>query len=368
MTELTGEDIRERLVIDNRVSLHLQEHQDAAKLMDRHHKIGATGKGCSVAITDKITYRGAGYQLFKEWLTSSRYKEAKHDSGGEMELAGLTFADTVGCLHDAYDNGQQILIEGTQGSLLDLHLGPYPYTTHKQTQAANWVSECGLAPGMEYETVMVARTYPIRVAGNSGPMKGETTWHNLARTLNRKLMNKGKGQIVKTFALDEYERVARDLAEDKWKSRLPSHVDGGANYDFHKWTAKEREEYKVAISEFNADVLRGVSIKGLGELDRLFERTTVTKKLRRIAEWQGEDVKWSCRVNRGSYIILTFFNYWWPELWGATEIDWSNQWYAESIQNVVRQTGVGVAAVSTGPGDEHIISVPDSAWPLGLNS
>ena len=71
----------------------------------------------------------------------------------------LQFADVPNLLMRAHVGGEGVLLEGTQGSHLDLLLGPYPYTTHKPTQAAQWVVEAGLPPGIEYETILVARTY-----------------------------------------------------------------------------------------------------------------------------------------------------------------------------------------------------------------
>jgi adenylosuccinate synthase len=352
VSELTGEDVRERLLIDHRCSLHLPEHQQQAKLEGRHHAIGATGKGCSVAITDKIRYRGRGYKLFHDWLGSPTV--AKH--GEDAPLWGrLRFTDTVKVLHDAYDSGEQILLEGTQGSLLDLHLGPYPYTTHKQTQAAQWAIEAGLGLRMEYEICMVARTYPIRVAGNSGPMAKETTWPNIARDINRRLMIREMPQLVKSHALQVYENYMHGTAMAGTYA-LPKYYDGSPNYDFHTWRDNERLQYQVALSEMPSAVFRSLPSDVQSELEHLFEMTTVTKKIRRVAQWHGPDVAWSCRVNRGSYIVLTFFNYWHPETWGRTDFGWSDE-YERSLYQVEKDAGIPVKYITTGPETSSMINV-----------
>lgn len=352
ISSLTGTDVRERLYIDNKVSLHLPEHTDQAKLENRHHAIGATGKGCSVAITDKIRYRGKGYRLFKEWLGDQDggfWKASSH-------LSKLNFCDTVDLLHSAYDNGESILLEGTQGSLLDLNLGPYPYTTHKCTQAINWAAESGLGLGMEYEVIMVARTFPIRVAGNSGPMIKETTWPNLARDINRKLMVSGRQpQLVKGWAIEEFERVLHETAnEDTWRVKLPVHNDGGPNFDMHKWSEGMRVEFQVALSELNAKVLGKCSQRCLDELGHLFELTTVTKKLRRIAHWNSADVEWACRINRASSIALTFFNYQFPETWGRNPLEMWRPEYSQFVEKIGAETGTPVRWIGTGPRTEHL--------------
>lgn len=345
VNSLTGEDVRERLMIDSRASLHLEEHTQQAELENRHHAIGATGKGCSVAITDKIRYRGKGYRLFKDWWQT----ELAHGTlPGALKY--VKFTDTVEELHAGYDKGKQILLEGTQGSHLDLNLGPYPYTTHKPTQAIEWALEAGLALGMEYEVVMVARTYPIRVAGNSGPMAKETTWPNVARTINRKLMRHGMGQRVKSFAIQEFEKVQHELAtHTSWGEMMPKHADGAPNFDMHTWSQQQRYEHRVALSEFNKAVLQQCGKETLAELNNLFEMTTVTKKLRRVAEWNDADVKWACRVNRGSYIVLTFFNYWFPELWDRPINPPTTDEYVEMVRMVEKGAGIPVRYVTTGP-------------------
>lgn len=347
----TGEDIRSRLFIDFRASLHLPDHQQQAKLENRHHLIGATGKGCSVAITDKIRYRGRGYKLFKDWA----FDKNTWVPDVPKFFSSLQFCDTQDLLHDAYDRGDSILLEGTQGSLLDLHLGPYPYTTHKQTTAANWVTEAGLAPGMEYETILVARTYPIRVAGNSGPMPKETTWPNLAREINRKLMLQRLPQRVKSFALQDFETALHEAAQSG-KFSLPRNLDNSPDSNMHNWTANDRLTYSVALSELNAHVLNQLSGPVMTELMNLFELTTVTKKLRRIAEWEPTVVAKQCRYNRATSVVLTFFNYWFPETWGKTtgEFVWLPE-YRRKIVQVIDDLQVPVTHITTGPGTEHVI-------------
>lgn len=353
VSSLLGEDIRKRLYIDHRVSLHLSTHQQIAKGANRHHLIGATGKGCSVAIVDKIQNRGNGYQLFKEWWRTC-------NMGGDCpsRLEGLQFADTVDMLHSGYDKGERILLEGTQGTLLDLHLGPYPYTTHKQTQAAEWVTEAGLAPGMQYETVMVARSFPIRVAGNSGPMENETTWPNLARYINKRIMvaRNGQGQLVKSVAIEEFENVWQRMAKEN-PDRFPAHVyDGSVNFDMHTWTPEERVEYRATLSDFPARVLDHISLAARTELAKLFEFTTVTKKLRRVAEWDGANVQWACTINRGTYIILTFWNYWFPETWGQTNFEWG--WpHEQKLAEIQDYTGTTVKYITTGPEGCNLLEV-----------
>lgn len=92
--------ILERIFIDKRAGIHMKAHTERAGESGRHHSMGATGKGCSEALIDRIRLRGKGGHLFKDSIIAPQYR----------------LTDTVELLHNAYDRGEQILLEGTQGS------------------------------------------------------------------------------------------------------------------------------------------------------------------------------------------------------------------------------------------------------------
>lgn len=76
-----------------------------------------------------------------------------------------------------YVNGKRIIVEGTQGFGLSLyHSSCYPYATSRDTTASGFLSEVGLGPLTVSDVVMVLRTFPIRVGGNSGPLPNEIDW------------------------------------------------------------------------------------------------------------------------------------------------------------------------------------------------
>lgn len=78
-----------------------------------------------------------------------------------------------------YNNSKNIFIEGTQGFGLSLHHSPYyPYVTSRDTTVGAFLSEAGIFT-KNITTILVCRKFPIRVAGNSGPLPNETTWKNL---------------------------------------------------------------------------------------------------------------------------------------------------------------------------------------------
>lgn len=363
----TGEDIRKRLYVDYRCGLHLPSHTAKATAAGRHHKMGATGKGCSEAVVDKIAGRGTDRGvLFKQWLDRAR-PEKEYESADI--LLGLNFEDVPHMLNDSWDNGAKVLIEGTQGTLLDLHTGPYPYTTHKQTACGNWIAEAGLSPNLPYEVVSVARSYPIRVAGNSGPMRYELDWPQLARRINRRLQHRGLAERVKEDSIVQFEEACHEVATT-WLKAGRLRVEGPMRNitAIHLWTPTAREDHQEYVSELHKQALDLLPGPVVEDLKRLFEMTTVTNKLRRIAELDLEGLQYSCMLNRPSYLVLTFANYLFPELWNAEAgaDTWADPAYAQTIKElhhnckiITEHTGCPVAYVTTGPQCEHFISVSD---------
>lgn len=353
LTQTLGEDVRRRLFIDFRCGLHLPTHQAKAKVADRHHIMGATGKGCSEAIVEKISGRGTTGRLFFDWLHSAgpqQLMEAGVPADLQPYLTGLNSIDTERMLNTEYDNGFQILIEATQGTLLDIHLGPYPYTTHKQTVAAQWATECGLSPALEYEVVLVMRTYPIRVAGNSGPMPRETDWVTLAQAINDRLVAKGLSPMVKEDSLAQFTAACKDFAKHKW---------GTDKFRIEYTTQTEREANKGLVSELHKTVLEALPGPVIQDLERLFEMTTVTRKLRRIAQFDIDCARESIRQNRPAYIVLTFLNYWYPEYWNCDkpQVVMADEEVAATIAHYERIMGVPIRYVTTGPETKHVLDV-----------
>jgi len=90
--------------------------------------------------------------------------------------------DVSSRLNESADEGLGIIVEGTQGIGLSLHHSEcFPYATSRDTTPAAFLSEVGLSPLLVTEILLVLRTFPIRVAGNSGPLTREISWEELTR-------------------------------------------------------------------------------------------------------------------------------------------------------------------------------------------
>ncbi len=74
-------------------------------------------------------------------------------------------------LHNAVEQGRNILFEGAQGTLLDIDHGTYPYVTSSNTVAGNACCGAGIGPTRIDRVLGVVKAYTTRVGG--GPFPSE---------------------------------------------------------------------------------------------------------------------------------------------------------------------------------------------------
>jgi adenylosuccinate synthase len=343
----TGVDPRSRIYIDPRAYIHRTIHAARSAESGRHHGIGATGKGCSEALIDRIRLRGG-----ENWTVEAAMVRGGTDA---EPFAGCNIVDTEEMLNNAVDNGDKLLLEGCQGTLLDLVLGPYPYTTHKQTTPAQWMSEVGLSPALGTDIVMVLRTFPIRVAGNSGPMGAEMSWPQLARRINGYRSAHALASIVPDVAISGFENAVREAAK---KFDMPIRGDYGPSdgLDMHEWNPNLRQRYQRPLSELHREALKLLPDGLFASLMNLFEMTTVTQKLRRIANITHYETSTAIRQVRPHRIAVTFMNYVFPHLWHSVSpiTDAECTWLYDNIGSI---TPAPILAINRGPAMKHILPV-----------
>lgn len=163
-----------------------------------HEKIGSTGKGIGAARADRIM------------RTAKRIKD-------DAEVVDWLTSEGIAVVDDdeqaALYTGKNVVIEGTQGYGLGLHAGHYPQCTSSDTRAVDFCAMAGLDPTMvsnplNYVPWVVLRPYPIRVAGNSGPLAGETSWEALGLPEERTTVTK-KVRRVGTWDVALAQRAIR---------------------------------------------------------------------------------------------------------------------------------------------------------------
>jgi len=87
-------------------------------------------------------------------------------------------ADVPAELNGALDEGEAVIIEGTQGTYISLYHGTYPYVTSKDVCASAACSDVGVGPTRVDEVVLVFKAYVTRVG--AGELPGEMS-HEEAR-------------------------------------------------------------------------------------------------------------------------------------------------------------------------------------------
>lgn len=193
MSEITaleegGHNLRGRLTVDADATLLEPKHLDHEKGIGLVEGIGSTGKGIGAARADRLLRRARlVYQDVElvDWLMVRGIRVGLH--------TGRTMTQQL------QNYGSSIIIEGTQGYGLGLHAGYYPYCTSGDCRAIDFLAQAGLNPwnAAKTEVWVVVRPYPIRVAGNSGPMVLETTWEELGlepeyTTVTKKMRRVGR--------------------------------------------------------------------------------------------------------------------------------------------------------------------------------
>lgn len=146
------------------------------------------------------TLSGTGYALRNRIMREEHVRFAK-----DVPELKPFICPTKNVMRELLNQGEHLVIEGTQGAgLSNLHTPYYPYATARDTNAAGFLSECGLSPFDVEHVVMVIRTYPIRVGGNSGPLPNEITWEELTR-------RSGSENLIQeyTSATNRLRRVAK---------------------------------------------------------------------------------------------------------------------------------------------------------------
>lgn len=249
-----------RLHIDFNAGILEKRHHKAEGGVqgELHQRIGSTGEGVGAARLDRIArdpqfFRRAGDLPFSH------------------TFCGTSVRDLIVDVSRALADHDKVLLEGTQGFGLSLVHGAWPHVTSHDTTASQLAADAGVPPWAVQEVVVVVRTMPIRVAGPSGPLPGETSWEALSARLGREVL----------------------------------------------------------------------------------ERTTVTKKIRRIGQWDEQMVADAVRINGATSLAVTFLDYLDPADHGVTDFSKLGSRSRSFVDYLERFYEVPVTILGTGWTDER---------------
>ena len=133
-------------------------------------------KGGEAAAFRGSTHQGNGQAVAHKVIRDGKFRTARD----YLELSKYICNVTVELMDDWMQNGKTGLLEGSQGALLSLNHGYYPFCTSKDVTPAALLAETGISIRRVRHIWAVYRTVSMRVPGNSGPSDGlELNWDDL---------------------------------------------------------------------------------------------------------------------------------------------------------------------------------------------
>ncbi|MCK5627894.1 adenylosuccinate synthetase [Candidatus Bathyarchaeota archaeon] len=153
LEEITLTKVQDRIFVDPQASIIESKHSLQDRTSAHLKGIGTTGRGVGPAIEERVRRTA---KLAKDISELKPY-----------------LADTVTEINEGLDSGKKVLLEGTQGFMLSLYHGTYPYVTGRDTGAAAICSEAGVGPTRVDDVLIVYKAFITRVG--AGPMPGELT-------------------------------------------------------------------------------------------------------------------------------------------------------------------------------------------------
>ena len=181
---------------------HEQQDRSQESARTEDSKIGTTFRGIGPCYTDKISRRGVRMvdlidkKLLTEIVLQHEWTEQLGVSQKEVDtvidqyieygrILKPYLVDVVDLLHARVRQGKTILLEGAQGTLLDIDFGTYPFVTSSNPTAGGACTGSGLGPTQIGEVLGVAKAYITRVG--EGPFPTE-----LCDGLGEDLRTKGR--------------------------------------------------------------------------------------------------------------------------------------------------------------------------------
>lgn len=235
-----------RLAIDPRAAVIDNDHRvSEATLVER---IGSTGKGVGAAVAAKVL------------------RDPKLRLAGDVSELKPYLADVSERLNTALSGQENVLVEGTQGVGLSLHHGHFPHVTSRDITAGTLCGEAGIGPTHVSSVIMVVRTYPIRVAGPSGPLNDEIDWPTVTEESGY-----GTPLIEHTTVTQKVRRVGRfDADAVRRAGRLTSATEIALTFaDYLDVTARDCKVFDALPEKVKSFVQRlegsaGIRVRMIG--------------------------------------------------------------------------------------------------------
>ena len=182
-----------RIFISDRAHLLFEYHKsidELQEMMKDKKKIGTTKRGIGPCYTDKARRIGLrvhdliSYETFEAKykenvdMLQKAYGKFKYDMAGELAYykeiihrLKPMIIDGAYYLNSALEKGQTVLVEGANGTLLDIDHGTYPYVTSSNASAGGIITGPGIGPKKLQSIIGIMKAYTTRVG--EGPFPTE---------------------------------------------------------------------------------------------------------------------------------------------------------------------------------------------------
>jgi adenylosuccinate synthase len=184
-----------RLVVSGNCHMIMPYHLELERVTERFlgkNALGTTKRGIGPAYADKAARIGLRIQdLFDEGILREKLDVVLWEKNqvltkvyGRLPLVADTIvedylryaerlrphvADTSRLLHDALRDGKNVLLEGAQGTMLDLDKGTYPFVTSSNPVAGYALASAGIGPRHVERVIGITKAYVTRVGAGPFP-------------------------------------------------------------------------------------------------------------------------------------------------------------------------------------------------------
>ncbi len=153
LEEVEATNVKNRIGVDCQASIIEEKHSMQDKISAHLKGLGTTGWGVGPALEERVRRTA---KLAKDIPELQPY-----------------LTDVAVEANNAINAGKKVLLEGTQGFMLSLFYGTYPYVTGRDTSASAVCSEAGVGPTKVDDVLLVFKSFMTRVG--AGPLPGELT-------------------------------------------------------------------------------------------------------------------------------------------------------------------------------------------------
>ena len=199
LAEIDGLEARgiscDRLLVSANAHLIMPYHRALDKVTERHlgsARIGTTGRGIGPTYGDKVARIGIRVQdLFDPGILRQKLELALREKNQVLaklynrrgtepaaiaeeylryaERLGRYVADTGLVINSALDEGQVVLLEGAQATMLDVDHGTYPFVTSSSPTAGGACAGSGVGPTRITKVIGIVKAYTTRVGAGPFP-------------------------------------------------------------------------------------------------------------------------------------------------------------------------------------------------------